>query len=87
LPVHESAALISLLASAMQTRAVAAVGTAERTTYLQDVSLSNTLRRIPHWFYPEEIAGVASVDAARSEARPRMRRVGRIGRICYPPGP
>jgi len=74
-PVYESAALISLLAERHpEAKLSPGVGTAERTTYLQWMfHLSNTLQpafRI--WFYPEGAAGVANVDAARGEARPRI---------------
>ena len=74
-PVYESAALISLLAERhADARLSPAVGTAERTTYLQWMfHLSNTLQpAFRTWFYPEGAAGVANVDAARGEARPRI---------------
>ena len=74
-PVYESAALISLLAERHpEAKLSPAVGTAERTTYLQWMfHLSNTLQpAFRTWFYPEGAAGVANVDAARGEARPRI---------------
>ena len=74
-PVYESAALISLLAERhAEAKLSPAVGTAERTTYLQWMfHLSNTLQpAFRTWFYPEGAAGVANVDAARGEARPRI---------------
>ena len=74
-PVYESAALISLLAERhAEAKLSPAVGTAERTTYLQWMfHLANTLQpAFRTWFYPEGAAGVANVDAARGEARPRI---------------
>ena len=74
-PVYESAALIFLLAERhAEAKLSPAVGTAERTTYLQWMfHLSNTLQpAFRTWFYPEGAAGAANVDAARGEARPRI---------------
>jgi len=74
-PEYESAALIALLAERHpEAKLSPAVGTAERTSYLRWMfHLSNTLQpafRI--WFYPEEGAGAANIEAAKGEARSRI---------------
>ena len=74
-PVYESAALVALLAERHpEAKLSPAVGTAERTTYLQWMfHLSNTLQSaFRTWFYPEGAAGAANIDAAKAEVRPRI---------------
>ena len=74
-PVYESAALVALLAERHpEAKLSPAVGTAERTTYLQWMfHLSNTLQpAFRTWFYPEGAAGAANIDAAKAEVRPRI---------------
>ena len=74
-PVYESAALVALLAERHpEAKLSPAVGTAERTTYLQWMfHLSNTLQpAFRTWFYPESAAGAANIDAAKAEVCPRI---------------
>ncbi len=74
-PVYESAALVALLAERHpEAKLSPAVGTAERTAYLQWMfHLSNTLQSaFRTWFYPEGAAGAANIDAAKAEVRPRI---------------
>jgi glutathione S-transferase len=74
-PVYESAALVALLAERHpEAKLSPAVGTAERTTYLQWMfHLSNTLQpAFRTWFYPEGAAGAANIDAAKAEVRPQI---------------
>jgi glutathione S-transferase len=74
-PVYESAALVALLAERHpEARLSPPAGTPERTTYLQWMfHLSNTLQpAFRVWFYPQDAAGAANVEAARVETRPRI---------------
>lgn len=74
-PVYESGALVALLAERHpEAKLSPAVGTAERTTYLQWMfHLSNTLQSaFRTWFYPEGAAGAANIEAAKAEVRPRI---------------
>lgn len=74
-PVYESAALVALLAERHpEAKLSPAVGTPERTAYLQWMfHLSNTLQpAFRVWFYPQDAAGPANAEAARTEARPRI---------------
>ena len=74
-PVYESAALVALLAERHpESKLSPAVGTAERTTYLQWMfHLSITLQpAFRTWFYPEGAAGAANIDAAKAEVCPRI---------------
>ena len=77
-PVYESTALIALLAERHAEAGLSpAVGTAERTTYLQWMfHLSNTLQSaFRTWFYPHSAAGAAQVEAVRTQTRPRIEAV------------
>jgi glutathione S-transferase len=72
---YESAALIALLAERhAEVNLSPGVGTAERVTYLRWMfHLSNTLQpAFRTWFYPEEAAGAANIEAAKGQARPRI---------------
>jgi glutathione S-transferase len=72
---YESAALIALLAERhSEVNLSPGVGTAERVTYLRWMfHLSNTLQpAFRTWFYPEEAAGAANIEAAKGQARPRI---------------
>ena len=90
-PVYESAALIFLLAERhAEAKLSPAVGTAERTTYLQWMfHLSNTLQpAFRTWFYPEgRPASRTSTQPAARLARGSRRRGTVSSRTCYPPGP
>jgi glutathione S-transferase len=71
-PAHEAAALLLLLAERHPQPSFApAVGTRERTLYLQwTLHLANTLQpAFRHWFYPDEAAGAANAAAAKESAR------------------
>jgi glutathione S-transferase len=71
-PAHEAAALLLLLAERHPQASLApALGTRERTLYLQwMLHLANTLQpAFRHWFYPDEAAGAANAAAAKESAR------------------
>lgn len=77
-PYTECAALLMLLAERHPTANLSpAVGTAERSAYLQTMFyLANTLQpAYRSWFYPEEAAGIDNVDAAKLVARAKIEQV------------
>lgn len=77
-PYSECAALLMLLAERHPAANLSpAVGTAERSLYLQTMFyLANTLQpAYRSWFYPEEAAGADNVDAARAVARAKIEQV------------
>jgi glutathione S-transferase len=74
-PRYECAALVMLLAERHpEAGFVPALGTAARADYLMwTVHLANTLQpAFRGWFYPEEPAGAANVEAAKAVARARV---------------
>ncbi len=74
-PVYESAALVMLLAERHpEARLAPAVGTRERSLYLQwCVHFANTLQPAYRgWFYPEEWAGPLGAERVKAEARVRI---------------
>jgi glutathione S-transferase len=77
-PYAECAALLMLLAERHPGAGLSpAVGTAERSAYLQTMFyLANTLQpAYRRWFYPEEAAGADNVDAAKRVARAKIEEV------------
>jgi glutathione S-transferase len=71
-PAYEAAALLLLLAERHPEPSFPpAVGTRERTLYLQwMLHLANTLQpAFRHWFYPDEAAGADNAAAAKEAAR------------------
>ena len=77
-PAHEAAALLLLLAERHPEPSFApALGTRERTLYLQwTLHLANTLQpAFRNWFYPDEAAGAANVEAAKACARTAIESV------------
>jgi glutathione S-transferase len=77
-PYAECAALLMLLAERHPAANLSpAVGTAERSAYLQAMFyLANTLQpAYRSWFYPEEVAGPDNIDAAKLQARAKIEKV------------
>ncbi len=74
-PLGESAALCMILAERHPQAGFApAAGNAQRATYMSWMFfLSNTLQTAFHnWFYPDQPAGAASVEAVKAAARHRI---------------
>ena len=74
-PLGESAALCMILAERhLQAGFAPAAGNAQRSTYISWMFfLSNTLQTAYHnWFYPDEPAGAAAVEAVKAAARHRI---------------
>jgi glutathione S-transferase len=77
-PYAECAALLMLLAERHPAANLSpAIGTAERSLYLQTMFyLANTLQpAYRSWFYPEEAAGPDNIDAAKHQARAKIEQV------------
>ena len=77
-PAYEAAALLLLLAERHADKGFApAVGTLERTAYLQwTLHLANTLQpAFRTWFYPHEAAGAENAAAAQACAREAIEAV------------
>ena len=74
-PAYESAALVALLAERHPDAKLSPPpGSAERTTYVQWMfHLANTLQpAFRNWFYPQDAAGAANIEAAKECARPQI---------------
>ena len=74
-PLGESAALCMILAERhLQAGFAPAAGNAQRSTYISWMFfLSNTLQTAYHnWFYPDQPAGAAAVEAVKAAARHRI---------------
>ncbi len=74
-PLGESAALCMILAERHpQSGFAPAAGNAQRSTYISWMFfLSNTLQTAYHnWFYPDQPAGAAAVEAVKAAARHRI---------------
>jgi glutathione S-transferase len=77
-PYAECAALLMLLAERHPAANLSpAIGTAERSSYLQTMLyLANTLQpAYRSWFYPEEAAGAENIDAAKARACAKIEQV------------
>jgi len=77
-PYTECAALLMLLAERHPAANLSpAIGTAERSSYLQTMLyLANTLQpAYRSWFYPEEAAGAENIEAAKAQARAKVEQV------------
>jgi glutathione S-transferase len=77
-PYTECAGLLMLLAERHPDAKLSPeIGTAERSRYLQTMFyLANTLQpSYRKWFFPEEAAGVDSIDAAKQMAREKIEQV------------